>query len=191
MREEAQSLWEKPQVECSLRLETSLGAGDVGSLPGSGRYSGVGHGNPLQHSCLENPMGRETWAATHTHPPTVAQGNWHPSQWPWMGPPIQGEPEAVPPWGQGKEILPPCFSQTREPFALPWTTWERKFLLPVGSPQLGEISWTDWKKQRHTKNESFKIEVLHHVGPPLWGVVTQTRGKEKMVSAIMCLNCRT
>ena len=31
---------------------------DVGSIPGSGRYMGGGHGNPLQYSCLENPMGR-------------------------------------------------------------------------------------------------------------------------------------
>ena len=31
-------------------------AGDLGSIPGSGRYSGEGNGNPLQYSCLENPM---------------------------------------------------------------------------------------------------------------------------------------
>ena len=33
-------------------------AGDVGSTPGLERYPGGGHGNPLQHSCLENPMDR-------------------------------------------------------------------------------------------------------------------------------------
>jgi len=32
--------------------------GDVGSVPGSGRSPGVGHGNPLWYSCLENPMDR-------------------------------------------------------------------------------------------------------------------------------------
>ena len=32
-------------------------AGDVGSVPGLGRYPGVGHGSPLQYSCLENPCG--------------------------------------------------------------------------------------------------------------------------------------
>ena len=37
---------------------------DVGSIPGSGRYPGGGHGNPLQYSCLENPMDREAWHAT-------------------------------------------------------------------------------------------------------------------------------
>ena len=31
---------------------------DVGSMPGSGRSPGGGHGNPLQYSCLENPMDR-------------------------------------------------------------------------------------------------------------------------------------
>ena len=30
--------------------------GDLGSIPGSGRSSGEGNGNPLQYSCLENPM---------------------------------------------------------------------------------------------------------------------------------------
>ena len=30
--------------------------GDLGSIPGSGRSPGEGNGNPLQHSCLENPM---------------------------------------------------------------------------------------------------------------------------------------
>ena len=34
---------------------------DVGSIPGSGRSPGGGHGNPLQYSCLENPMDRGVW----------------------------------------------------------------------------------------------------------------------------------
>ena len=40
------------------------GAGDLGLIPGSGRSPGGGHGNPLQYSCLENPMNRGTWWAT-------------------------------------------------------------------------------------------------------------------------------
>ena len=36
---------------------------DVGSIPGLGRSSGGGHSNPLQYSCLENPMDREAWKA--------------------------------------------------------------------------------------------------------------------------------
>ena len=39
-------------------------AGDSSSVPGSGRYPGEGHGNPLQYSCLENPMVRGDWWAT-------------------------------------------------------------------------------------------------------------------------------
>ena len=45
----------------------SANAGDLrgaGSYPGSGRCPGGGHGNPLQYSCLENPMGRGAWWAT-------------------------------------------------------------------------------------------------------------------------------
>ena len=39
---------------------------DAGSIPGSGRSPGGGHGNPLHYSCLENPMDRGAWqAAVH------------------------------------------------------------------------------------------------------------------------------
>ena len=36
-------------------------AGDLGSIPGSGRFPGEGNGNPLQYSCLENPMDGGPW----------------------------------------------------------------------------------------------------------------------------------
>ena len=39
-------------------------AGNMGSISGSGRCPGGGHGNPLQYSCLENPMDRGAWWAT-------------------------------------------------------------------------------------------------------------------------------
>ena len=38
--------------------------GDPGSIPGSGRFPKEGNGNPLQYSCLENPMDRGAWQAT-------------------------------------------------------------------------------------------------------------------------------
>ena len=38
--------------------------GDPGSIPGSGRSPGDGNGNPLQYSCLENPVDRGAWRAT-------------------------------------------------------------------------------------------------------------------------------
>ena len=37
---------------------------DMGAIPGLGRAPGGGHGNPLQYSCLENPMDRGAWQAT-------------------------------------------------------------------------------------------------------------------------------
>ena len=37
---------------------------DTGSIPGSGRSLGEGNGNPLQYSCLENPMDKGAWRAT-------------------------------------------------------------------------------------------------------------------------------
>ena len=41
-------------------------AGELGSIPGSGRSPGEGKGNPLHYSCLENPMGRGAWRATES-----------------------------------------------------------------------------------------------------------------------------
>ena len=44
--------------------ESACNAGDVGSIPGSGRSPGGGNGNPLHYSCLGNPMDRGAWRAT-------------------------------------------------------------------------------------------------------------------------------
>ena len=44
--------------------ESACNARDLGSIPGSGRSPGRGHGNPLQYSCLENPMDTGAWWAT-------------------------------------------------------------------------------------------------------------------------------
>ena len=46
--------------------EDSLSAntGDAGLIPGSGRFPGKGNGNPLQYSCLGNPMDRRDWWTT-------------------------------------------------------------------------------------------------------------------------------
>ena len=57
-----------PQVELVVK-NPPANAGvirDTGLIPGSGRSPGGGHGNPLQYSCLENPMDRRAWqAAVH------------------------------------------------------------------------------------------------------------------------------
>ena len=43
---------------------SACSAGDLGSIPGSGRSLGEGNGNPLRYSCLENPMDGGAWWAT-------------------------------------------------------------------------------------------------------------------------------
>ena len=45
----------------SVVKNPSANAQDTGLIPGSGRYPGKGNGNPLQHSCLRNPMDRRAW----------------------------------------------------------------------------------------------------------------------------------
>jgi len=50
------------RLPCSSDSEESAcSAGDPGSIPGLGRFSGEETGNPLQYSCLENPMDRGVW----------------------------------------------------------------------------------------------------------------------------------
>ena len=46
------------------KKKSACNAGDPGSIPGLGRSPGEGNGNPLQYSCLENPMDRGAWRAT-------------------------------------------------------------------------------------------------------------------------------
>ena len=43
--------------------ESACNVGDLGSIPGLGRSPREGHGNPLQYSCLKNPMDRGAWQA--------------------------------------------------------------------------------------------------------------------------------
>ena len=43
--------------------ESAYNAGDVGSIPGLGRFPGEENGKPLQYSCLESPMDRRAWRA--------------------------------------------------------------------------------------------------------------------------------
>ena len=57
-------VWSKGFPGGSDSKESACNAGDLGSIPGSGRSPGRGHGNPLQYSCLENPMDRGAWRAT-------------------------------------------------------------------------------------------------------------------------------
>ena len=60
-------LKEKPLGDSQVALVVKnppADAGDPSLIPGSGRYPGGGHGNPLQYSCLKGPMDRGVWRAT-------------------------------------------------------------------------------------------------------------------------------
>ena len=80
-------------VSCWLYMKTShvaqmvknppANAGHPGWIPGSGRSPGGGNGNPLQYSCLENPMDRGAWWAT-VH--RVAKSQTPLSDWPSPSP---------------------------------------------------------------------------------------------------------
>ena len=44
--------------------ESACNTGDLGSIPGAGRFPGEGNGYPLQYSCMKNSMDKEVWWAT-------------------------------------------------------------------------------------------------------------------------------
>ena len=57
---------EMVMLALGFRSQVMLVVRDMSSIPGWGRSLGGGHGNPLQYSCLENPMDRGTsWAMVH------------------------------------------------------------------------------------------------------------------------------
>ena len=60
----------------ALSMNYACSAGDLGSIPGLGRSPGEGNNNPLQYSCLENPMGRGAWRAT-VHGVTRVRHDWN------------------------------------------------------------------------------------------------------------------
>ena len=66
-----QILWKKGRIFIYMGFPggtevkaSAFNVGDWGLIPGSGRSPGEGNGNPLQYSCLENPMDGEAWWAT-------------------------------------------------------------------------------------------------------------------------------
>ena len=61
-KEEVACIWGFPSS--SDGKESACSAGDLGAIPGLERSPGEGHGNPLQISCLENPMDKGAWWAT-------------------------------------------------------------------------------------------------------------------------------
>ena len=58
-------VWEFPRWHSGKESDCNTGnSGEGGSIPGSGRSPGGGHGNPLKYSCLKNPMNRGAWRST-------------------------------------------------------------------------------------------------------------------------------
>ena len=56
-----------PRWHSGRELPAKAGdTGDVGLIPGSGRSPGIGNGNPLQYSCMENSMDRGAWWAMYS-----------------------------------------------------------------------------------------------------------------------------
>ena len=53
--------WIRAHFTGSDGKASAYNVGDLGSIPGSGRFPGEGNGNPLQYSCLENPMDGGAW----------------------------------------------------------------------------------------------------------------------------------
>ena len=61
-RSSIQSAKTRPGADCGSDGKASVyNAGDLGLIPGLGRFPGEGNGNPLQYSCLENPLDRGAW----------------------------------------------------------------------------------------------------------------------------------
>ena len=56
--------WASQVSQLQKKKNPPANAGDMGSIPGSGRSCGGGNGNPLQYSCLENPTDKGAWRAT-------------------------------------------------------------------------------------------------------------------------------
>ena len=60
----SQRVWHDWATFTLLMEKSACSAGDLGSIPGSGRFPGEENGKPLQYSCLENPMEGGAWQAT-------------------------------------------------------------------------------------------------------------------------------
>ena len=146
------SVWPPPLY---YFLYSSANAGDVRDvdlIPGLGRSAGGGHGNPLQYSCLENPMKRRAWKAT-VH--RVAK-SWSWLKWLSMH---AHSYFGFPRWISGKEPASQCRSHRRHQFD-PWVgkiPWSKKWpptlvFLPgksYGQRSLACYSPWDCKRVRH------------------------------------------
>ena len=129
--------------------ESACSVGDLGSIPESGRSSGEGNGNPLQYSCLGNPMEWRAWQAT-VH--GVAKSRTWLSSFTYICDTIiQGFPGGA----SGKETTRQCRrkSKKRQPVALvilPRGLCEQKSLAgnsPCGCKELDMTKSLSWRRQ--------------------------------------------
>ena len=98
------ALWNSTFAGGSEGKASACNAGDSGSIPVLGRSPGGGNGNPLQYSCLENPMDRRAWQAT-VH--AVAKTGWlhfGTQGRSWRLKPIPYKQEGLPWWLRWKRI---------------------------------------------------------------------------------------
>ena len=89
--------------------ESACNAGDLGPIPGAGRSTGEGNGNPLQYPCLENSMDRRVWWAT-VHEVAKNWTDYHFSlslvvQWLRLYIPSVGGPGSIPDQGTRSHLL--------------------------------------------------------------------------------------
>ena len=95
------------------------GSRDVGSIPGWGRSPGRGHSNPLQYSCLENPVDRGAWW------PTV---HGVPKSWTWLK------------WLSSMQLYVDCFHTDFWPQKTNEIMWIKRWAI-LGSEQYIHLSW--------------------------------------------------
>ena len=96
---------------------SAYNVGDLGSIPGSGRAPGEGHGNPLQYSCLENSMDGGAWRATdHGVAKSRMQlsGFHFHSVWDRSTASLKRSMHAIEPWQLGRDCPVPGMSCPRD-----------------------------------------------------------------------------
>ena len=153
---------------------------DTGSVPGSGRSPGGGHGNPLQYSCLENPMDRGAWWATvhgiskgQTWLSDLAQH----SCWSWCFIWSLKPFDAIAHHFQVKSdatVMQPTAWLLVTCVNLSWAPASPDFwILRTPIPRSPMAAWTPWQAQR-TSAKPDRLATTPAAPCPLWSAVTKT-----------------
>ena len=135
--------------------ESVCNAGNLDSIPGSGRSLGEGNGNPLQYSCLDNPMDRGAWMATVYGVSKSWTILWPPNAKTWL---IGKDPDAGKNWEQEEKGTTGwdgwMASLTQWTWVWVdsgswWWTGRPGVLRFMGSQRFGhnwvtELNWTEW-----------------------------------------------